>query len=69
MGGFLARVTPADKADHGDQHKAGLNEKLAAVEPVDRVTLQRGIREKAMEEESRRCEIDAEMEGLPQMPS
>jgi hypothetical protein len=65
--GFSPRITPAEKADRRDEDEAAFNKELAAVEPVDGITLQRGVGEKAMKEKSGGCEIDAEMEGLPQV--
>ena len=67
MGGFLARVAPAKGADHRDQHKAELDEDLAAVEPVDWVTFQCGVGEETVKEKSRRGEINSEVERLPKM--
>src|SRR5213082_179276 len=58
-------MTPAQQADHCNQHEAGLDEELAAVEPVDGITLQGGVCEKTMKEKSGGGEIDAEMERLP----
>jgi general secretion pathway protein G len=63
--GFSARVAPAEKAEGRDQDKAQLDEKLAAVEPVDRVTLQAGSREQTMEEQGGGGEVDGEMKGFP----
>ena len=60
-------VTPAQKADHRNQHEAGLDEELAAVKPVDGITLQGGVGEEAVKEKSGGSEIDAEMKRLPQM--
>jgi hypothetical protein len=68
MSSFSAGMAPAKKADHRDQHKAELHKELAAIEPVYGVTLQGWIGEKTMKEESGGCEIDAEMERLPQVP-
>ncbi len=67
--GFLARVTPAEEADRRNQDEADLDENFAAVEPVDWVALQARRSEKAMEEQSRGSEIDAEVEGLPKPAS
>ena|SRR5438067_6866327 len=60
-------MTPAQQADHRDQYNAGLDEELAAVKPVDRIALQRGVCEKTMKEKSGGSEVDAEMKRLPQV--
>ena len=54
-------MAPAEEADRNNQDEAAFNKELAAVEPVDGITFQRGVCEKAMKEKSGRCEIDAEM--------
>src|SRR5262252_661580 len=60
-------MTPAQKADRRDQDKAEFHEDLAAVEPVDGSALQGGFREQAVEEESGRSDVNAEVESLPKM--
>jgi hypothetical protein len=65
--GFSSRVAPAKQTGHGDNDEARLDEKFAAVEPVDGIAFQGGIGEKAMKEKCRRSEIDAEVERLPKM--
>src|SRR5262245_31836494 len=67
MSSFFARVAPAKQADHRDQYEAEFDKDLAAIEPVDGVTLQGGIGKQAVKENSSSSEIDAEMERLPQM--
>lgn len=67
MGRLSARVAPAEQTDDRDQGAAKLNKKLAAVEPVDGITLQGGVGEKTMKEKSGGGEIDAEVKRLPEM--
>ena len=67
MGGFIARVAPAQEADHRYHDEAAFDKDLASIEPVDRVTLQGRIGEEAMKEKGHSGEINGEMKSLPKM--
>jgi len=65
--GFFAGEAQAEEADGGDENKAGFDEKLAAVGPMDGGILQGGIGEEAVPEERGGGEINREVERLPEM--
>ena len=67
VGGFSPGMAPAEEADRGDKHETGFDKQFAAVEPVDGIILQARGGEQAVEEQGGGGEIDAEMEGFPEL--
>jgi len=66
VGGFSARIAPAEQANGCGKTEAGLDKELAAVHPVDGIILQARVREEAVEEKGG-GEIDAEIKRFPEM--